>query len=288
MTDQIPAEFQTAILKDFPELAGGKFSLLTKGWHSIAIDVDDRMMFKFPRHEQAEKALRKEARLLEIVRPAVSLPIPDLALHQGPPLFSSHQKLKGDHLVTAQYETLPEQARQWLAAEMARFYAELHALDKDRMKDAGASSIEAWVPAENILKQIAPVLPRQLTVFAEKTIDAFQRLEPDPYGHTYGFFDGHGWNMAFDHTSQTLNGIYDFADSGFGPLHQEFIYSSLISADLTARIVNEYEQITGCHLDRQRIRILTGVHRLSELAELADDPEHVPMMLKFLEQWAAQ
>lgn len=288
MTDQIPAEFQTAILKDFPELAGGKFSLLTEGWHSIAIDIGDRMMFKFPRHEQAEKALRKEARLLEIVRPAVSLPVPDLALHQGPPLFSSHQKLKGDHLVTEQYEALPEQERQRLATDMAHFYAELHGLDKDRMKDAGASPIEAWVPAENILTQIAPVLPRHLTAFAEKTISAFQDLEPDPYGQTYGFFDGHGWNMAFDHINQTLNGIYDFADSGFGPLHQEFIYSNLISADLTARIVNEYQQITGCALDRQRIRTLTGVHRLSELAELAGDPEHAPMMLKFLERWAAQ
>src|SRR5919106_64050 len=62
-----------------------------------------------------------------------------------------------------------------------------------------------------------------------------------PYGTTYGFFDGHGWNMAFDHTTNRLNGVYDFADSGFGPLHQEFIYTNLIARDLTARIVAEYE-----------------------------------------------
>jgi hypothetical protein len=144
------------------------------------------------------------------------------------------------------------------------------------------------VPTENILRQISPVLPKHLTHFAERTIHAFQNLEPDPYGQTYGFFDGHGWNMAFDHTHQKLNGIYDFADSGFGPLHQEFIYSNLISANLTERIIDEYEHITGCVLNRERISLLTGVHRLSELAELADDPEHVPMMLKFIEQWAAQ
>lgn len=37
------------ILAGFPELAGATFSLATAGWHSIAVDVDDRLIFKFPR-----------------------------------------------------------------------------------------------------------------------------------------------------------------------------------------------------------------------------------------------
>ena len=44
-------------------------------------------------------------------------------------------------------------------------------------------------------------------------------MPPDPLGTVYGFFDGHGWNMAFDHARGRLNGIFDFGDSGFGPLH---------------------------------------------------------------------
>jgi hypothetical protein len=74
--------------------------------------------------------------------------------------------------------------------------------------------------------------------------------------------------MAFDHERQQLNGIYDFADSGLGPLHQEFIYSNLISPDLTVRIVAAYACRTGRMLDRRRINILTGFHRLSELDPL--------------------
>lgn len=112
-------------------------------------------------------------------------------------------------------------------------------------------------------------------------------MPPDPYGNVYGFFDGHGWNMAFDHAQARLNGIYDFADSGFGPLHQEFIYSNFISHDLTARIVSAYEMLTGRRLDRRRIAILTGFHRLSELAELADDPANVEQMIQSAATWAA-
>ena len=278
--------FRTAITDAFPELSDAECRLLTMGWHSVALDVDDRLIFKFPRHEPAEKALLKEARLLAVVRRSVTMPVPELTTHPGPPLFSRHPKLAGDHLVTAQYEELPEAARQRLAAQMALFYAELHRLDAGEMAAAGATPIEAWLPPERILRKAVPALPPELRPYAERTIATFQDLPPDPHGTTYGFFDGHGWNMAFDHAGGKLNGIYDFADSGFGALHQEFIYSNFIAPDLTARIIAEYEALTGRALDRQRIALLTAVHRLSELAELADDPDHVSAMIGHVAAWA--
>lgn len=278
--------FRAAITAAFPDLSRATFGLLTAGWHSTAVDVDDRLIFKFPRHAVAEKALVKEAGLLAVIRPAVTMPVPDLTLHPGPPLFSRHGKLKGGHLVTAQYERLPEPARRRLAERMALFYAELHRLDPGVMEAAGAGPVEAWRPPEDILGRALPALPPALRGMAERTVSAWQDLPPDPYGTTYGFFDGHGWNMAFDHARGRLNGVYDFADSGFGPVHREFIYSSFIAPDLTERIVAGYEALTGRALDRRRIALLTGVHRLSELAELADDPAHVSAMVGHVEDWA--
>jgi hypothetical protein len=92
--------------------------------------------------------------------------------------------------------------------------------------------------------------------------------------------------MAFDHDQGRLNGIYDFADSGIGPLHQDFIYTSFISADLTRRVVAAYAARTGRSPDLRRIDILTGFHRLSELAELADDPQHGREMVAHFAAWA--
>jgi len=92
--------------------------------------------------------------------------------------------------------------------------------------------------------------------------------------------------MAFDAARRQLNGMYDLGDSGLGALHQEFIYSNFISLDLTQRIVAEYEALTGRALDHERIALLTGVHRLSELAQLANDPTHVAAMIKGVEDWA--
>jgi aminoglycoside phosphotransferase (APT) family kinase protein len=275
------------IVARFPELVGARCSLLTQGFDSIAVDVEDRMIFKFPRDDEAARRLRKEARLLEVIRPHVTLPVPDLELFEGPPLFSRHAKLTGEHLLAEQYPALPADARDDLARQMARFYASLHALDPATMAAAGAEPLEPWLPPEEILRQAWPVLRPELRALAERTMTAWTQLPPDPLGMTYGFYDGHGWNMAFDHTRQRLNGIYDFADSGFGPLHQEFIHSSFVSTDLTARIVDHYEAITGRTLHRERIHLLTGVFWFSETGGYADNPPFLAPTLRYVESWAA-
>lgn len=280
------AGFREAVLRVFPELAGATFTCLGVGWHSTAVDVDDRLIFKFPHHEAAERALMREASLLAVVRPAVSMPVPDLTLHSGPPLFSRHEKIRGGHLLTEQYDRLTEQARRDLAERLARFYAELHGLDPEIMRRAGAGPVEAWLPPDVIVEKALPALPAGLRAVAGRAVAEWRELPPDPYGIVYGFFDGHGWNMAFDHDGQKLNGVYDFADSGFGARHQEFIYSSFISPDLTEQIVTGYEALTGRRLDRRRIALLTGILRLSELAQHADHPDHGPAMIRNVAEWA--
>ncbi len=284
----VPAELQTAILAAFPEFSESRFSVLGQGWHSIAIDVDDRVVFKFPRHHAAQQALIKEAALIAAVRPALTIAVPDLRLHKGPPLFSSHEKLHGRHLLAADYAAISEAARDQLATDIARFYAELHRLPTDQMTAAGAAPIAPWQEPAAMRAKALPALPAHLRDIADEIITAYENLPPDPLGMTYGFFDGHGWNRAFDHARQRLNGIYDFADSGLGSRHQEFIYTNLIARDLTARVTEAYEALTGIVLERERIAILTSAHRLSELAELADDPAHAPDMIRYAAEWLSQ
>ncbi|OWV76140.1 aminoglycoside resistance protein [Rhizobium sp. R634] len=287
MAELDASEFRSLITSVFPHLTGAVFRLTAKSWDSMAVDVDDTLIFKFPRHLGAERALVKEAAVLDIIRPSLSMAVPDMRIHDGPPIFSSHAKLEGEHLIAEDYDALGEGNRQHLADDLARFYAELHELDADRLRSAGAGAIQPWKSPEAVRTKALPLLAPDIQNFAQAVVADFEALPPDPYGNVYGFFDGHGWNMAFDYAQGRLNGIYDFADSGFGPLHQEFIYSNFISPDLTSRIVSAYEGLTGRKLDRRRIAILTGFHRLSELAELADDPLNVEQMTRSVAAWAA-
>jgi Phosphotransferase enzyme family len=279
-------KFRLAILRDFPSLITAKFKLIGAGWDSAAVDVDRKLIFKFPRKKAARESLKREAGILAIVRPALSLAVPDLRLHEGPPLFSSHLKLKGRKLETEDYDDLPEAARKKLGNDLARFYAELHGLDPELMRSTGAGLIPPWHRPKAVRARALPLLPRKLVPLAKSVIEGYEALPPDPYGMIFGFFDGHGWNMAFDRKKQRLRGIYDFADSGFGPLHQDFINADMISPDLTERIVSTYEGLTDRALDRQRIDILSGYHHLSELADSSEDTDLQKEFIKDFKTWA--
>jgi Ser/Thr protein kinase RdoA (MazF antagonist) len=280
------APLQAAIVTAFPEHAGAVCRMLAEGWDSVAVEVDGRLIFKFPRHEAGAGRLAAEAALLAVIRPAVTLPVPAATLHPGPPLFSWYPRIPGEHLLPEQFRQLPAGAKERLAVALAQLHAELHGLAADAVRAAGAGPIEVWPEPEIVLRRIWPMLPEGLRGFAERTARDWQALRPDPLGQTFGFFDGHGWNMAFDHNRQRLEGVYDFGDAGFGPLHQEFIYSSLVAAELSALLVDAYEVATRQNLDRRRIEILCGALRLVELAGAVADDAQVPRMLRFLADWA--
>jgi aminoglycoside phosphotransferase (APT) family kinase protein len=284
----VPEPIRQAVVAAYPELARSTFSVAGRGWHSLAVEVDGAWICKFPQGEEAEQALRREVRLLDAVRPLLTMPVPDMTIHPGPPLFSMHRTLHGQDLERPGYARLDEVARNRLAGDLARFFAELHAVPLSRMRDAGAEPVGVWETGDAALQPVWPLLPPDIRERAQRALHAYRDLAPDPLGEVYGFFDAHGWNMAFDHGAGWLNGIFDFADSGFGPLHREFVPVSLVDPDLAARSAGAYEALTGKALDRSRIFLLTATMRLSELAGAIETGERVPETRAMVVDWFAQ
>lgn len=103
---------------------------------------------------------------------------------------------------------------------MGRFYAELHRLPPARMRAVGALPVRPWESPAAMRRRALPLLPAAWRERAERLVREYAKLPADPLGSIFGFFDGHGWNMAFDSEAGRLNGVYDFADAGIGPLHQ--------------------------------------------------------------------
>ncbi|MEW9834064.1 aminoglycoside phosphotransferase family protein [Mesorhizobium marinum] len=264
------------------------FTIAGRGWHSIAVDVGGRFIAKFPEGEEAEEALRREASLLAAVRPRLTMAVPDMTLHQGPPLFSLHGKLPGATLDGQGYARLNEEARRRLADDIALFLAEMHAVDPAVMREAGALPVGWWDTADATLAPVWPYLPEHLRKAAQAAIADYRALPPDPLGEVYGYFDAHGWNMAFDHQQGRLKGIFDFADSGFGPPHRELVQISLVDADLAARTAAAYQARTGRVLDRRRIFLLAAAMRISELAGAIETDEHVDAIRGYVVGWLEQ
>lgn len=286
--ENVPGAYRLAILAAYPALAESRITIAGSGWHSLALDADG-LIFKFPAGDEAEAALRREARVLRVLQPLVTMPVPRMTLHEGEFLFSAHEKLPGSTLEAAQYGRLSEAARDGLARDLALFFSELHAIPAAIMRDAGAEPIGVWDTADATLAPVWPTLPGSVRETARAAIAAYRALPSDPLGEVYGFFDAHGWNMAFDHDAGRLGGIFDFADSGFGPLHREFVQVSLISPDLAARTIRAYKVRTGRTIDPARVFLLASAMRLSELAGAMEaDADNVGFIRGLVTGWMQQ
>jgi aminoglycoside phosphotransferase (APT) family kinase protein len=261
----IAAEYRAAIRAVRPDLADVPMVLHTRGWDSNAVEAGDTI-FKFPKHAEAPARLRREAKFLALIAPRVPLAVPRMTLHETPILFSEHLTIPGEIIETAGYEALSEAQKQAMAETLAGFYAALHAIPLDEAIAAGAEPKPDWPEAVAVLPVLHERLPRPVHEFAERAFAAYLVLPHED--EIFGYFDGHGWNMAFDHERGVLNGVYDFADAAIGPRTREFTYSSLTSPDLTERLITAYEERTGIAIDRRAVAIRMSVQNFAEFAEL--------------------
>ena len=123
--------------------------------------------------------------------------------------------IPGDILETAGFDRLSEGQRDDMAAALGRLYAALHAIPVGEATAVGAVAIPEWDLTEETAALAKRMLPAHLHGWVHAVLDAYAGLPPDDEAVT-GYFDGHGWNMAFDHQRGVLNGVYDFADGGIG------------------------------------------------------------------------
>ena len=259
---EIPARLRDSIATVRPDLAGLPMILHTQGWDSDAVEAGSTI-FKFPKRQAAVPRLRKEAKILALVRPRVPLAVPDMRLHERPELFSEHTKIAGEMIETPQYDTLSETQRNAMAETLAGFYVALHAIPVDEARAAGAEPNPGWPPASEIMGLAEAALAPGLHDWARTVLATYDAIPPSVT--TLCYYDGHGWNMAFDHEHGVLNGVYDFADAGLGPRAKDLCYSSFISADLTERLVAAYDRLAGVTINPRQVALYTAIQRLAEL-----------------------
>jgi aminoglycoside phosphotransferase (APT) family kinase protein len=155
--------------------------------------------------------------------------------------------------------------KQAMAEALAGFYAALHAIPLDEATAIGMEPKPEWPDWEVVRPVVERHLAPSVVDYARRAFAAYRALPAEE--EVLGYFDGHGWNMAFDHQRGVLNGVFDFADAATGPVSRDFTYSNLTSGDLTARIVGAYVQRTGRAIDLRTVAIRTAMQSLSELTD---------------------
>ena len=278
---------RAAVISILPQFAGARFSVVKDGRDFATLEADGWMV-RLPRHDQAAQRLKRECATLAYLRPRITMTLPQMALEDARLPFTRHTRIDGVPLTPALYRSLDIGRRNAIALRLAQFYAELHALPLPRMRSVGAVGAEPWMSPTAVLAGALPRLPRKHHPFVRQTVRAYRKLSISGDDLVFGYYGGHGENMALDDKTGLLNGLFDFADAGFGSRHRDLGYSNGVSSDLTLRIIERYEALTGRTVDRSVVMLYRSVLRLAELGSERHDAAHSQArMLDWIEQMDA-
>lgn len=174
------------IAEQFPQFAPARYVLLGAGWDNIALLVDERSVFRFPRRQVAADLLEREVRILPLLAPHLPLCIP-VPEYLGTPTpdypyaFAGYPVIPGR---TACQFVLADHERATLAPAIAGFLAALHGIPID-------ADTLTWAPRDELMRadvatrvpQVKERLVANVAELPESAVRALLELV-DELGHT--------------------------------------------------------------------------------------------------------
>jgi aminoglycoside 2''-phosphotransferase len=266
-------DYQPIIAACFPDLAIERCRPVAQGWDSVAVAVNNDLIFRFPKRREVEPQYALEARLLPALASALPLPIPDVAfLWPGgatyPNVFIGHHLMPGVQLAAA--HLAPERAP-GLAQQLGQFLSALHRFPKERASQLGVpkSDQAGWrrqyqEQYAQIQGQILPLLalPAQAHIADEwRAFLADQARLPIALIH----HDLNGEHILYDPARSAISGIIDWGDSAIGDPAIDF--AGLLAdygEDFTEGVLSHYQ----CEVDRSfrdRVRFYCGAMPLNSV-----------------------
>ncbi len=253
----IPPLYLDRIREYYPDLAASTARFNTDGLVNDVVIVGDERVFRFPKNAQAQEALAREIKLLDLVRRYVTLPVPIFEPHDG---FVSYRLIPGRALHRNDILQLDEHLQDRLAEQVAVFLRQLHtlptsALEQHRIPTSyAARTREDWIELfhdaerelypllithsrEWIARHFAPVLDGTLDLSCEPVL---VHGDLGPY------------HLLYNSAAHQINGVIDFGAAGLGDPADDF--ANIINAlgeSFLKRMSKFYPEIAEA-LDRAR------------------------------------
>lgn len=279
------------IESQFPDLCPVRVEPFGEGWDNLAVLVNGRLVFRFPRRKLGAQVMQSELAVLPQL--VLRLPsrsgklVPQLthfgrATDEFPADFAGYPRLPG---VTACVRTWTEAERIRLAAALARFLADLHSIDADEAEQTGAPDdqlgrLRLPYRAEQGREHLHKALTNQLIdspLFERlcRELDAAQRHPPAADGpHTLVHGDLYVRHLMVDEQAE-LTGVIDWGDVHRGhPAIDLAAAFCLLPAAGRRKFFNVYGEIDS---DTRRLAVMRAIRHTAVLTCYAHDIDDEPL-----------
>ncbi len=231
-----------------PALGIDRLVPLGAGDFCLAFAADEDRVLRAARHDEAARALSREACAMERIAGALPFPVPRPRFHHlpGAPPFSVHARIPGVELTRDRWDALSDASRAGAAREIAEFLAALHSLRVDTVHACGVPVVDHAADARRVLDgfraDLRPLLPTDAAARVEGVFasyaDGGARWAYRPAVLHGDFGPDH---VMHDAESGRITGVIDFGDLAIGDPARDFIYvHEDFGADVLARILPLY------------------------------------------------
>lgn len=201
-----------------PALAIESMTFNNDGLVNDVVMVNEALAFRFAKNDYAQQALANETRILSLIRPHITLALPD-PFHVSRDLMA-YPLLPGEALTRQVVEALEEAEQQAVADQLATFLRQLHTTACDQTMPvtvAPCRYADQMRLYARVKEKVYPLLQKHQIAWAE-TLYASVLADPTTFEYTPQLIHGDlaCYHLLFDPPTQRLTGIIDFGVAGLG------------------------------------------------------------------------
>ena len=225
----------TAYLQEvYPELQIKSAYINEIGQNNDVLIVNDRLVFRFPKYEQGIQQLRLETKLLEAIRPFITLPIPNpiyqMFQDEVPgKVFSGYEMIEGEPFWKNIFlEIKDEEQLQKLAFTLAQFLRELHQIPMatfEGIMEQGKTDM--YLEMGNLYSQLKehvyPFMREEARVEVSNTFESYLSNSSNfDFAPCFIHGDFGMSNILYSKGEKNISGVIDFGGVSIGDPAYDF------------------------------------------------------------------
>ncbi len=267
--------YQDRLSADFPDLDIQTVSIIGKGWHHAAIEVNHDLVFRIPLgiHTQSEDSVARETTILRHLQGQLPVEIPTPKYIAPENAYFGYKKLPGKILQKA-LPHLTDLEKAQIVKDWVTIAVAIH--QGISLATAAELNLPKFIISTDEAKRIfdLPAMPPEVLNFAHDTIEAALAIDSSSQYMVVLHNDLQYQNMLIDPDSKRVTGLIDWTDVEVGPLPREFAIGDWDQdhgmLEMAAAL---YEKKTGIRVDQRLATLLKSLEKISDLAIETENEE---------------
>lgn len=237
-----------------------EITYIDHGHDNLVVCVNQRLVFRFPRNEQAVRRLQFEVALLQYLKGKITaIPSPELLEMSNAPVYAITTYRHGSHLTQEEIERLSDEDQAAIGRALAEFIVQFtEAIPAEKLmelrKQAGLIGMEeTWSEYFERLFLRMPLPNEKLAPYVQQYYATWKNYHQAELA-TFAIHDDlHPANILFN--GPVVSAVLDYGDANIGSAEEEMRGLYRMGNQVLSAAIARYNELTGRSISLEHIRI---------------------------------